>query len=305
MPGVIRFPGFGFRPGGGVPHESRPDPRRNPGDLSGRGLGPIRTAWVAGLAALTLGVALGSSGRLTYHEAIQGEAAREILATGDWLVPTLGGVPWLEKPPGPIWAAAGVGWLAGGVDESVSRLPGAVAGGLVALAVAYLAAGRFGPRVGLLAGCVQATTCWLVTRGRLAEADVPLAAVVAWSLVAFDRLRDPSTERRRRPAWRLACFLLLGATALAKGVGFGGALVLATVAATLIWDRDRRTARILAWPVGWGLAAVIALAWPSLVLARHPEALGVWAVHVTDRFQARPEHFAGEPWGLIYWGRWG
>ena len=260
---------------------------------------------VAGLAALTLGVALGSSGRLTYHEAIHGQAAREIIDSGDWLVPTLGGVPWVEKPPGPIWAAAAAGWLAGGVDEAASRLPGTVSGGLVALAVATLAAMRFGPRVGLLAGCVQATTLWLVTRGRLAEADVPLAAVVAWALVAFDRLRDPSTVDLRRPAWRLAFFLLLGATALAKGVGFGGALVLATVVATLIWDRDRKTARALAWPIGWGLAAVIALAWPALVMARHPEALGVWAVHVTDRFAAKPAHFAGEAWGPYLLGALG
>jgi len=38
------------------------------------------------------------------------------------------------------------------------------------------------------------------------------------------------------------------------------------------------------------------LAWPLAVWWRHPAALEVWALHVTDRLASRPEHFAGEPW---------
>jgi 4-amino-4-deoxy-L-arabinose transferase-like glycosyltransferase len=240
-----------------------------------------------------LGPGLGSATRLSYHEAIQAEQAREVLASGDWLVPTLGGRPWLEKPPLAVWATAALGRITGRVGALEARGPGACAGVLLALAVAGLAAGRFGAPIGLLAGMVQLTTAWLATRARLAEPDVPLAAVVAGALLAFDRVRQGGPGWR---GWRLGFFALLGGSAGLKGVGFGGALIGATAVAALAWDRDRAAARALLWPPGWALAGLIALAWPLAVLARHPGALGLWLAHTAGRLAERPEGFAGEPW---------
>ena len=62
-------------------------------------LGPCGWRWIVALAAATLGPGLGGSGRLTYHEAFVAQAAREMIARGDVLVPTIDGRPWLEKPP--------------------------------------------------------------------------------------------------------------------------------------------------------------------------------------------------------------
>ena len=68
-----------------------------------------------------------------------------------------------------------------------------------------LAARHYGPTISLLAGAVQATTAWTVLRGRLAEADVLLACLITWSLVAFDQMllgrgpvatRSPAALRR-------------------------------------------------------------------------------------------------------------
>ncbi len=191
-------------------------------------------ATILALSALAIGLGLGSSSRLTYHEAIQGQVAREMIASGSWLVPTLGGRPWLEKPPLAYWMVASLGTLAGRVDESVARLPSAVAGLLTALAVGTLATRRFGPRIGLLAALVQCTSLWLVVRSRLSEPDIPLAALIAWSMVAFDRMRQGN------PRARWVFFALLGLSSLLKGVGFGAALILATVFSVLAWDRDQR-----------------------------------------------------------------
>src|SRR4051812_32818522 len=137
-------------------------------------LGPRWVVALGTLALATLGAGLGSSGRLTYHEAIVAQGAREMIARGDWVVPTLGGRPWLEKPPLAHWLVAGIGQLAGGVNESVARLPSALAAFGVALGIATLAARRYGRTVGILAGLVQVTTVWTVGRGRLADADMLL-----------------------------------------------------------------------------------------------------------------------------------
>ncbi|WP_020467088.1 ArnT family glycosyltransferase, partial [Singulisphaera acidiphila] len=174
-------------------------------------LGAARLALIAGMAALTLGLGLGSAKHLTYHEAFVAQAAREMIASGSGLVPTIGDRPWLEKPPLAVWLVALLGRVTGEVDEVVARAPSAVAGALLTVGVATLAAGRFGASVGLLTGLVQATTLWTMMRGRLAEADMLLACLVTWTVVAFDRLRDEVDGPR---PWRWAFFTGLGLTAL-------------------------------------------------------------------------------------------
>ena len=44
------------------------------------------------------------------------------------------------------------------------------------------------------------------------------------------------------------------------------------------------------------MATLLALAWPALVMARYPEVLSLWTLHVADRLAAHPEHFASGPW---------
>ena len=278
-------------------------------------LGWKRVGALVGLSALCLLPSLGNSGRLSYHEAIWAQSAREMLERGDFWVPSLDGRPWLEKPPLGVWPIAVAGWLFGGVDETVARLPSVLAAISLAVAVATFTARRFGGGLGLLAGSIQVTSIWLVTHGRLAEVDVTLVCLTTWAVVAFDRLRKRAVgdgfprdqtgagcnsgivpakpARRSRAVW--AFYSLLGATALAKGIGFGAALVLATVAATLIWDRDRTTARaLLNLPAGcW--ASLLALLWPLTIVARFPGALDLWTMHVSDRLSMHSQHFAGEP----------
>lgn len=286
-------------------------------------LGLARLGAVAGLAVLTFWVGLGGSGRLTYHEAFVSQAAREMLASNDWLTPTVGGRPWLEKPPLAIWLVALMGRVAGGVTETTARIPSAVAASVLTLAVAALAARRFGPSIGLLAGLIQATTAWTVMRGRLAEVDILLAMIVTLSLLAFDQIRtttptasehdpdptppDPDSspnpdalrDTPSRPAlnaWRWLFFTALGFTALAKGIGFGAVMVLATIGLTIAWDRDGNAYRRLRFLPGWILAAAIAMTWPVLAALRHPSAVGLWLTHVTDRLGARSEQFIGQSW---------
>jgi 4-amino-4-deoxy-L-arabinose transferase-like glycosyltransferase len=258
--------------------------------------------WIVGLALLTVGVGLGrAGGRLTYHEAFVAESAREMIARCAVVIPTMGDQPWLEKPPLAIWLVALLGQLAGGVSETIARVPSAVAATLVAIGISVLAARHFGAAVGLITGLVQVTTSWTVLRGRLAEADMLLASVVTWTLVAFDRVRaEIEADPVRWRGWRQAFWIALGLSTLLKGIGFGAVLVGVTVALVLVWDHDRRTLRRLVVEQGavreWILALLLALAWPSLVLCRYPQALGFWTWHVTGRLAERPEHFASGPW---------
>src|SRR5262249_10524325 len=96
--------------------------------------------------------------------------------------------------------------------------------------------------------------------------------------------------------WRWVFFVLLGLTALAKGVGFGALLIVSIAVTVAIWDRDLQLLRRLWFAQGWVVAAVIGLTWPLVVMFRHPSVLGLWVLHITDRFASKPEHFIGTPW---------
>ncbi len=270
---------------------------------AGRRAGWYGTWCLLALALATLGSGLGTSRRLSYHEAIVAQGALEMCDAGDWLIPTLDGRPWLEKPPLAHWLVAALGTVSGRIDEGTARIPSALAAFGIALVVASMAARRYGHDIGLLAGLVQLTTAWTIQRGRLADADIHLAFLIAVTVLAYDRVREiarelgsePEEGRRRLCAWRWAFFGLLGATSMAKGLGFGAVLILGTVAACTLWDRDSRTTRALVYPPGWLLSLAIASAWPLAVIARYPEAIDLWFTHIRDRLGSESAHFAGEP----------
>jgi 4-amino-4-deoxy-L-arabinose transferase-like glycosyltransferase len=242
---------------------------------------------LAAVVLLALGPGLGSYARLSWHEAIVAESARAMLVSGDWLVPRIGRTPWVEKPPLGMWLVAGLGALRGGqVDAWSARAPSVLAA--VGLALVVAGVGR-----SPLPGLVVATTVWVLQRGRLADADLLLAFLVAVSVAALGRVREPGSRR----AWAAGFWLLWGATGLAKGVGFGPVLVGGVVAAVLAWDRDTSTLRRLlrAWP--WALAGLaLAAAWPVAVARRLPEAPTLWLHHLADRMGERSATFASESW---------
>jgi 4-amino-4-deoxy-L-arabinose transferase-like glycosyltransferase len=256
-----------------------------------------------------LGPGLGSALPLTYHEAFVAQGASEMLASSQWWHPTIGSLPWLEKPPLPFWLVAAMGRLTGELTPGCSRLPFAIAGTALVFGVAYLGARRFGPTVGFLAGAIQATTAWWVFRSRLAEADILLACLMTWTLVAFDRIRSTATFHESEDAaysavvlkdrhfWRRVFFALLGLGALVKGTGFGAVLTLSVVFTVIVWGREWRVLKIFVWAPGWVVAGFLGLGWPLAMVARHgARVVGLWSVHVSGRLTPLAGHgpFAGE-----------
>ena len=195
-----------------------------------------------------------------------------------------------------------------GVTETTARLPSVLAAIMLVLGVAMIATRHYGASIGLLAGAVQATTAWTVIRGRLAEADIILACLITWAIVASDRifaeqdtesLRCTGDSAKHRHLWLWPFVVLLGATSLVKGIGFGAVLVLSVVGGVLLWQRDLISIRRFQSPVAWGLALVISLSWPLLIIILQGyNALDLWIIHVSNRLIQHhgPGLFAGEPW---------
>src|SRR5262245_33017770 len=158
--------------------------------LSG-GPGSCRLRWTAAAVIVAFGASLllmnlgGRNRSVTYHEALFAEPAKEMLASGNWILPTFAGVASTHKPPGGHWMIALMMALTGSAAEGVIRIPAALAGVATALVVAALAARWFGSRVGLVAGLMQVTTCYVLQLGRLAECDMLLTLAVTGAMGAF------------------------------------------------------------------------------------------------------------------------
>ena len=71
------------------------------------------------------------------HECFVSVAAREMLASGNWVEPMFNGKPRLQKTPLSYWLVASIASVTGKVDEFAARLPSAVFAFLSACTILY------------------------------------------------------------------------------------------------------------------------------------------------------------------------
>ncbi len=244
------------------------------------------------------------SGRvLTGHESVQPQTSREMYQGGGWIVPTMGGDPWLERPPIPSWFICGVYAVAGNpASDTVARIAAILVAIPIVLLVAGIGSCLYGRTTGILAGVICASMQEFYAYASNPEADIFLALIVTGVLAVFvrlefgrraDRVGESTGFVRGRPWLVAAFFALLGATNLAKGVIFGTVMAGLPVAGYLLWNRSWAQIRRYVWLWGWLLAAGVALTWPILVIGRYPEIIELWKSHYGGRLN---KGYLQEPW---------
>ena len=233
------------------------------------------------LAGVVLFFKLGECRTLGSHEAYAVVPAREMLETGDWVVPRFGGVPRLEKPPLCYWVVAASAKLCGKLDEWSARLPAAVSALALAVLMGVWAGRWYGRNAGFAAAMVQMTSVYVIIYARKAEVDMLLClcTTAAMFLIAGHR---PDEPRRRAFVRWIGIYCLLAVSWLAK-FHFGPAMVLAPCVVYFVIQRRFRSLLYLANPVGLAIVAAAALIWPYLVLQQVPEAMDVWQGETVGR----------------------
>ena len=240
-------------------------------------------------------------------------------AAASWLVPTIGGDPWLERPPVPMWLICGVYSVAGNSRQSDCRRRASPQ----CSSRCHRAARRrhrqpalrprHGPRGrvhlrddarGVL--LLEQPRSRHLPRAHRHRGARGLRAAGVWGD------EDPSPEPTQRgerglcspsplreggwgvrffgpgffspPLLVAVFFALLGATNLAKGVIFGTAMAAVPVAGYLLWNRSRVADPALRLVLGIphrrrGRAGVAR----SSVIGQHPEILQLWKEHYFGR----------------------
>lgn len=202
------------------------------------------------VAAAVILPGLSEAGFSDEDEALYAQIAREMIRSGDYLTPRYLGEPFYHKPPLEYWLMAAAHALAG-PGELAARLPSALAGVLMVIAVFLTARRLSGIGAGILAaGMLLFGQQFLFEHGvrsAVLDAELTLACFVLLIAGAFARGR---AERLALGALALGAVLMLKAPIAAFPLAALGLHRLL---------RGQPNSRDLLWVVGGGL--LLALPW--------------------------------------------
>ena len=188
-------------------------------------------------------------------EAHYAQLTREMLHAGNWMIPLLDGLPYIDKPVLFHWLQ-GLAIAMLGETETAMRLPSAIAAIALFWLTRWTGAQLFDERVGVRAWLMLATMPLTFLLGSIGVFDMVFTAflfgAIAFALVA---------ALRNRPRLQYVSYVLLSLAVMTKGPV---ALVLAGVffLVGLACGRECRTALLsLRWMTGAVLAVLLSLPW--------------------------------------------
>jgi MFS family permease len=225
-----------------------------------------------------------------------------MLARHDWVTPTLGGVPWLEKPPLYYWQAM-LAYRCFGVSDWAARLPSAI-DATVLVFVAYWFLRRFRSGCALDGALMLATSAGMVGYARAASTDMPLAATFGIAMLAWFAWFECGKR-----SLLLGFYAALALGMLAKGpvAPLLGAVVIVLFAAT---QRSWRVIRESLWLPGILIFFIVGLPWFVLVQLRNPQFFRIFVLeHNLARFGTNVFHHPEPFWyylpvTLLGWMPW-
>ena len=251
------------------------------------------------VASFWLG-SLGSRPLFNPDEGRYAEIPREMLAGGDWVVPHLNGLAYIEKPPLQYWATAlSLGLF--GAGEFGARFYTALCALCTLLGLGFVGGELWGLAAGWRAAAVLSSLLLFVVLGQLLTLDMSLTFYMTLSLSGFllaqrrphsdkaDRVGAP--ERR----WMLLAWAAAGLGVLTKGLE-AAVIPAAVLVLYSLASRDLSPWRRL--QVAWGLPLFLAITvpWHWLAARRLPDFLQFFFVHEHFARYLTPSADREEPW---------
>ena len=223
------------------------------------------------LAALTFFAGLGRGAITDSDEAFYAEAAREMVASGDWLTPYYNFETRFQKPILYYWLTAAT-YLVFGATELAARLWAAMAG--LGLVLVTAACGRrwYDESTGLLAGAIVATNFGYFSIAHMALPDLPLTFCITLAIWAA---LVSTLESERSPR----TFVLLSALGLGLGFLMKGpvGLIIPLMVIVPLLAIERRSIALTPIDIVLGLLVMLAVATPWYLL--------MWMRHGTEYLQ--------------------
>ncbi len=150
-------------------------------------------------------------------DAVHAQIARNMIQSGDWVIPHLDGVAYIEKAPLPYWLIA-VSYRFFGIHDWAARVPTALASILLCWFTARYGRWAFGYQAGFYSGLALATCIGLFLFTRILIPDVMLTLTVCVCFFAFQRALNENGEERHPARWAALLAVSMGVGVLLKGL---------------------------------------------------------------------------------------
>jgi 4-amino-4-deoxy-L-arabinose transferase-like glycosyltransferase len=215
------------------------------------------------------------------------EIVRVMFAKDHWIVPTVNGALYTDKPMLFFWLALLGAKICGVVNEWTVRLPAALGGVGCVFGTYLLGRDFFTPRVGWIAGAILATSMRVLWEARWAHVDMLFCAALVFAVYFIAR----ALFQKGSPYEVLWCYPLMALAVLTKGligVVLPGLLFVALMLARRNWRL------IFRLKLYWGVPLFLLIAAPWFFLVAHATE-GRWLadfiyIHHIQRYTAGAGH---------------
>jgi 4-amino-4-deoxy-L-arabinose transferase-like glycosyltransferase len=195
------------------------------------------------------------------------EVAREMIRSGEWVVPHLNGEIFINKPPLLFWLIALPSSLYGSVTPLIARLPSALSAWIGILVLFLWTQKVYGTtRCGLIAAGVVLSSYQYFHQSRLPKTDMLFLLFVILSLYFF-HLGYGETRKGRRYALYGLSFFSMGLGTLTKGP-FGFFMPLLVGSIFLVKEKQWKKLFSKEFLFGYGVLALTVLPWVILFIGR-------------------------------------
>ncbi|MGZ8269902.1 MAG: ArnT family glycosyltransferase, partial [Methylophilus sp.] len=159
-----------------------------------------------------------------------GEVVREMLATGNWLVPHLNGAPYPDKPATYFWIVSAVSMLIG-QGEMAFRLVSALSTLLAGSGVYLIGNKMAGRECGFWSAIIFGSTLLTLIVGQIVRMDMLLTAITTFTWLALLEFDSTAKKRHLIEFW-VCCALSLAVK--------GPISLLFTLLPSIIWTLNKK-----------------------------------------------------------------
>lgn len=250
---------------------------------------------------ICIGVWLFNLGQVRLIEPDEGryaEVPREMLASGNFVTPTINGIRYLEKPPLQYWATA-LAFKYFGESEVTARIWPALTSLLIVFSVFYFVYLNFNILTALTASGILISAPLFIILGHLNTLDMGFAFFLTLIMLASSYLIRPILTPSQKYYSNIIFWAAGALGVLSKGIA---ALVLPVVAlgVYILLTREIQFFKNTMWIYGTLLFLLIAAPWFIFMHEQNPDFLRFFFIHEhLERFLTKAHDREGPWWYFL------
>jgi len=222
------------------------------------------------------------------------EIAREMLVSGNWIVPRYNDYLYFEKPPLQMWATAIIFHLFG-LGEWQARAWTGITSLLNLFLVGYTSYRLWGIRAGTIAALVLASSPLWVIGGHFNSLDMGVAFFMSGALCSLILALHAPVSSSAEKKWMMACWAMMALSVLSKGL-IGVVLPGLVLLVYSVSGKDWQSWKRLHWIKGLIVFLLITLPWFILIIQKHPSFFDFFFIHEHFGRFANNEHQRSAAW---------